>query len=123
MGQKLKTQLPPVTADNIGKQLASIRKSKGLTQTQLADLIGIKQRLVSEYETGRAGISAEMLARFCRALRCSSDALFNLSYEIPKEKTSLRLVKRMNAIDALPEATKKYILKTIDNALAAAKMA
>ena len=122
MARKQKNPLPPIT-DNIGKQLAAVRKSKGLTQTQLANSIGIRQYMVSEYETGRITISVDMLARFCRALRCSSDNLFALSKETPKEKTSLRLVKRMNAIDALPEDKKRYILKTIDNALAAAKMA
>jgi transcriptional regulator with XRE-family HTH domain len=123
MPQKLKNPLPPVATDNIGKRLADIRKSRGLTQTQLANLIGISQGMVSEYEIGRVTISADMLARFCMALNCSADDVFNLSYEIPKVKTSLRLVKRMNAIDALPETTKKYILKTIDIALEANKMA
>jgi len=122
MARKQKNPLPPIT-DNIGQQLAAIRKSKGFTQTQLADLIGIKQYMVSEYETGRITISVDMLARFCRALRCSSDTLFALSKETQKEKTNLRLVKRMNAIDALPEAKKKYILRTIDLALEANKRA
>ena len=117
MGQKLKKLLPPVICD-IGKQLAAIRKSKGLTQTQLANIIGISQCMVSEYEIGRSTISVDMLARFCRALNCSSDALFNLSKERPKEQIKLRLVKRMNAIDALPEHIKKSILKNIDITLA-----
>ena len=119
MGRKLKNPLPQVNMGNIGKQLADIRKSKGFTQTQLANLIGINQRLVSDYELGRVALSADMLARFCHVLRCSSDDIFNL----PKAKTNLRLVKRMNAIDALPEATKKHVLKTIDIALEANKMA
>ena len=118
MGQKFKNPLPPITC-NIGKRLADIRKSKGLTQTQLAELIGIKQYMVSEYEIGRSTISADMLARFCRALRCSSDDVFDL----PKEKTTLRLVKRMNAIEELPENTKKYIIKVLDDTISANKRA
>jgi len=110
----MKIPLPPLPAANIGRRLADIRKSKGLTQTQLADLIGINQRLVSDYETGRLALSADMLARFGMALRCSLDTFFDLSFEIPKEKTSLRLVKRMNAIDAMPEHIKKHILQVID---------
>lgn len=118
----MKNPLPPLI-DNIGKRIAGIRKSKGFTQTQIADLIGINQHLVSYYETGRVAITADMLARFCAALKCSADDIIDVSSEIPKAKTSLRLVKRMNAIDALPEATKKRILKTIDVALEAIKMA
>ena len=118
MPRKMKNPLPPAI-DNIGKQLAAIRKSRGLTQTQLADIIGIKQYLVSDYEVGRLALSADMFARFCMALRCSADDVFDL----PKGKNKLRLVKRMNAIDALPENTKKYILRTLDTALKACQQA
>jgi transcriptional regulator with XRE-family HTH domain len=117
MGRKLKNPLPQVNMGNIGKQLADIRKSKGFTQTQLANLIGINQRLVSDYELGRVALSADMLARFCHVLRCSSDDIFNL----PKAKTNLRLVKRMNEINKLPENTKKYIIKVLDDTISANK--
>jgi len=114
MARKLKNPLPPISNDTIGKRLADVRKSRGLTQTQLADLIGINQRLVSDYEIGRVGISAEMLARFCMALRCSADTIMAISKELPKEQNNLRFVKRLKRIEQLPPLKQKVLLQTID---------
>ena len=123
MARKLQLQpiLSPVSATQIGKNLAAVRKSNGLTQTQLAELIGIRQRLVSDYEIGRTSISAEMISRFCCALNCSASDIINV--ESSQKKPSLRIIKRMNAIEALPEATKKHILKTLDDSIKANKPA
>ena len=119
MARKLQIQplLSPLSAAQIGRNLAAIRKSRGLTQTQLAELIGIRQRLVSDYEIGSTSISAEMISRFCHALHCSASDI--ITVESAQEKTSLRLMKRMNAIDALPETTKKYVIKFLDDTIKA----
>ena len=36
----------------VGKFLQSLRKEKGLTQEQLAEMVGVAQRTVSRWETG-----------------------------------------------------------------------
>jgi transcriptional regulator with XRE-family HTH domain len=38
--------------ESVGKRLKAIRESRGLTQDQLADLVGVKERTISRYETG-----------------------------------------------------------------------
>lgn len=124
MARKLKNQLPPLSNVQIGQRIATVRKSQGLTQTQLADLIGINQRLVSDYEVGRAGISAEMLARFCFVLHCSADSLIT---DIPPNDDSdtytpaLKLVKRFKQIEQLPPSQQKTLLQNIDMFLKGAK--
>lgn len=37
---------------SVGKRLKRLRESRDLTQDQLADLIGVKERTISRYETG-----------------------------------------------------------------------
>jgi transcriptional regulator with XRE-family HTH domain len=101
MPQKMKKPLPPAI-NNLGKRLAGIRKAQGITQTQLANTIGIDQCLISSYEIGRLTLSADMFARFCRALQCSADEVLDL----PKVK--FHLIECMNA--ELPEPGKKHIL-------------
>ena len=39
--------------EKIGKFIASCRKEQGFTQTALADKLGITDRAVSKWETGR----------------------------------------------------------------------
>jgi len=123
MPQKIKNPLPQITTARIGKRLADVRKAKGLTQTQLANIIGIKQYLVSAYEIGRLALSADMLTRFCTALKCSSDSIIGLKPESNAEKPNLRLVKRINRIEQLPPVKQKALLQNIDMFLKGAHLA
>ena len=56
-------------------QLRSIRKSKGLTIGQLADLIGSTQKIVGNWERGTTEITLGDALRVCKALDCSIDEL------------------------------------------------
>ena len=56
-------------------QLRSIRKSKGLTIGQLADLIGSKQKIVGNWERGTTEITLGDALRVCKAFNCSIDEL------------------------------------------------
>lgn len=38
--------------DSFGERVKSLRKSKGLTQAQLAIILGIKERMLRHYEKG-----------------------------------------------------------------------
>ncbi len=125
MARKLKQTLLPLSHIHIGKRIAEVRKSRGLTQTQLAELIGINQRLVSDYEVGRAGITAEMLARFCSVLQCPADSLIRdspIQQKPPQNSPSLKLVKRFKQIEQLPPAQQKVLLQNIDMFLKGAKV-
>jgi transcriptional regulator with XRE-family HTH domain len=123
MARKLQVQplVSPLSAKQIGNKLATIRRSKGFTQTQLAQLIGIRQRLVSDYETGRTSISAEMLSRFCYTLKCSASDIITVKFS--KEKTNLRLSKRFHRIENLSLNHQKVLLQTIDNYIKGVSMA
>jgi len=52
----------------IGKAVAGVRYREGLTQTQLAEKIGIPQRHISEMENGKRPIGKAMAKRFGEAL-------------------------------------------------------
>lgn len=47
----------------------------GQTQTWLAEKVGIKQSTLSEYESGAATPSVEILIRLADVLKCSLDEL------------------------------------------------
>ena len=55
-------------AQLIGKALAGARYREGLTQTQLAERVGIPQRHISEMENGKRPIGKEMAKRLGKAL-------------------------------------------------------
>jgi DNA-binding XRE family transcriptional regulator len=55
--------------NRIGNLLAGARLKAGLTQTQLADKLGIRQNMVSDYEYGRRTYSNVMAKRLSRTLK------------------------------------------------------
>jgi len=119
MPRPLKNALIPLSQEDatIGKTISIIRKERGLTQAQLASLIGITQTLISDYETGRVRLNADMIIRLTQTLEVSSDHILGLDNSNQTSAVSLRISQRMKKIESLPSFDQKALLKTIDNAL------
>ena len=52
------------------------RKKAGLTQVQLADLLGVSQANISAWEKGKDFPSADKLPNIAEVLKCKIDDLF-----------------------------------------------
>ncbi len=61
-----------------GMRLRQLRKERNLTQKQLADLIGVKNSVISFYEVGERTPSLEAVVKLARVLRVSTDALLGM---------------------------------------------
>lgn len=61
-----------------GEKLKRLRKEKGLTQEQLATLIGVKNSVISFYEVGDRMPSPEVVKKLAVALHISSDYLLGI---------------------------------------------
>lgn len=59
----------------IGRFIAERRKAAGLTQMQLAELLGITDRAVSKWETGRAMPDTSIMLELCKALKITVNDL------------------------------------------------
>lgn len=117
MPQKSRLDLPPLDLgeETIGQRISRIRKSKGLTQTELAERIGIIQGLVSSYERERLRLHAEMLARFALALEVSADELLGLEKPKENEKSPQpRFLKRLREVEKLSKRDQEALLRTIE---------
>ena len=57
--------------DSIGQKIKALRKTRGLTQVQLADLLGLERASISNYETGRRYPSIPQLESICKVLGAS----------------------------------------------------
>jgi len=60
---------------SFSRRLSSIRKSKGLTQQQMADTIGIHVSQIKRYESGDTQPSLEVLRKIALALSIGADLL------------------------------------------------
>lgn len=56
-------------------RIAAVRKSKGMTQSDLADLIGVSQKDISRWESDKVTLSAITLKKIATALQCTTDEL------------------------------------------------
>jgi transcriptional regulator with XRE-family HTH domain len=117
-------KLPPLDLghETQGTRLARLRKVAGLTQVELAERIGIIQGLVSAHELDKLKLAAEMAVRYAKALNVSTDELLGL--KAPKRtngELSLKLVRRLKGIEALPPTRQKALLQTIDAFLRGAR--
>jgi len=82
--------------------------------------MGITRKQISDYETGKANLSHEMIIRVALALGMSSDILLGLkNAQASGEEIPLRFSRRMREIQSLPEDKKKAILKILDDLIRA----
>lgn len=121
MPRKRSLKLPPLDYgdETVGPRLARIRKERGFTQVELAKKIGLIQSLVSDYETDRLRLSAEMAVRFALALGVSTDDLLNPKTKNKNgaKKPSLKIMRRLEEIEKLPPRRQAFVLTALDSIL------
>lgn len=112
---KLGKYVAPVDEKTIAKRLRDTRKARGLTQVEVAQLVGIPQTLLSEYERGTVRLHGAMVAALAKVLHVSTDEL--LGVKPSKENGSFhdrRFFRRLQRVEKLPKRAKQTLLKTID---------
>lgn len=106
------------TLEGFGERLTEIRQSRGITQAELAETVGVSRRVIAYYEQEDAQPPGAMLVDLAKALRVSTDQLLGL--RPPKEKTSprtARLRKRLQKVEQLPATDLRVVLKMVDGLL------
>jgi len=118
-----KTEQDGPSSALIGARLKRSRLAKGLSQAQLAVVIGVTRETITAYESGRARLLDDVISSLAKALSVSADELLGLKKnEIASVDTpSVQIARRMQRIKRLPASEQKAILKTIDMFLKATK--
>ncbi len=63
------------TPHDIGTRISTTRRERGLTQDELADLVGVSRSAVAQWETGRTGQVTGNLSRIADALEVNVEYL------------------------------------------------
>ena len=102
--------------EGFGDRLASIRKSRGLTQAQLGDALGVTKRNIAYYETDGGQPPGPMLPELANTLNISIDELLGVKpvRKIESPKTA-RLMNRLRRVQELPPTDQRAVLKYIDS--------
>lgn len=106
-------------AEGFGPRLARLRQSRGLTQEELGERVGLSNRMIAYYEREEAEPPGPQLPALAQALRVTTDELLGVKSlpEVPGPKTA-RLLKRLQQVEALPPADQRAVLKVVDALLA-----
>ena len=127
MDHKIRLEMPakkePHTA--FGKRLFALRKTRGLTQVQLAEALGTTQRVISYYETEAELPPSTAIIPLARVLEVSADELLGLKPTEPNGNSSVqkqRLWKRFQKMDVLPTKDQRAVIRLI-NSLAGSSQA
>jgi transcriptional regulator with XRE-family HTH domain len=120
---KLKLLAVDMGDESLGQRIARLRKERGWTQKQIAERTGLIQELVSNYETDKLRLNPAMILRFAEVFGISADELLRGSKSTvqAKKQPSIKIVRRMEQIEALPLYQQRVLLSTIDHFLAAAQ--
>ena len=95
---------------SFAENLKKIRKQRGLTQEELAELVNVAPRHISFIETGKSFPSSDLLERLSKVLNTCYSAFFEYEENVPREE----IIKQINEIaERLDDKKLKYIYKMI----------
>jgi transcriptional regulator with XRE-family HTH domain len=101
--------------ETIAQRLLRMRKEKGITQAEMAKMLGVTQSVVSDYERGGLRLHGELIAKVASILGVLADEILGLE---PIKRSSAvnnrRLLRRIQGIDQLPKRDQEALPRTID---------
>jgi transcriptional regulator with XRE-family HTH domain len=136
--QKVDPRQPDSTDVEVGRLVRALRMSRGLSQTELANQIGVTFQQVQKYEQGANRISMGRLTRIAKLFRVSVPYLLDGSKQSAGFKSSvkdteytknlemlgrigaMRLLRAFAAIPAKPASLRETIVQVVEGTAAAA---
>jgi transcriptional regulator with XRE-family HTH domain len=107
-----------IAKDQVGQRVRAIRQKRGLTQQELADLLGTNQSHVANVERGERGVTIHQIVKMAKALQASTDEILLGDRDGAKDSTPAsvdrRFLRRLQRISSLPRREKQALLTTID---------
>lgn len=99
-------------SEDYGTLVKNLRLQSGLTQSQVAESLGVTPGYISNVENNRTAMSLRMLTYYARLVGCSLDSLVG---ELEPEYSETALDRKLyETIIKLDVETKEKILKTIE---------
>lgn len=103
---------------DFGRRLGELRKAAGYTQVELAEEIGVTQRVIAYYEGQTEHPPTTLLPDMARALKITTDELLGHApiKKAPKPRNT-RLARRLEKIERLGVKEKRQVLQFIDTVI------
>ncbi len=102
----------PTLKEKLGARIRELRKSLGLSQEKLAELIDMDKPNLSNIERGKRFMTAETLEKIANALKTTERELFNFNKTEPEKYLRQDII---DILDAFEEKDLKFILEIISS--------
>ncbi|GFE81161.1 hypothetical protein GCM10011487_31610 [Steroidobacter agaridevorans] len=101
---------------SLGAHVSVLRKSRGMTQAELARSIGVSQQAVFAYELGDRRISVLVLLKLSKVFGISVEDLVGMSKptRVPKGRLSPRAMRHAERLQALTKTQQRFVVRIID---------
>ncbi len=115
-----------ITADEkaffvrLGSRIAQLRKTEGITQVQMAEVLGVSQQTVNSYEVGRRRVPVSALPAIARALAVSIEELIGEDAKPGKRGPTPKLQQQLDRIMQLSKPQQKFVQQMLETVLAQA---
>jgi transcriptional regulator with XRE-family HTH domain len=106
---------------DFGPRLRQLREGRGLSQGELARLLGIDPMQTNRYERGLNLPSAETIVKLAQILRVTADELLTGRREAAQaapEIRSIKLLDKFQALDQLPKEEQETALNILEGVIA-----
>jgi transcriptional regulator with XRE-family HTH domain len=101
--------------ETIAQRLGRLRREKGITQVEMAELLGISQPIVSDYERGELRLHGELIIRLTEILDCSADELLGLQErKATTGSGNRRMLRRLQQFELLSKRDQEALLRIFD---------
>jgi transcriptional regulator with XRE-family HTH domain len=101
----------------LGRRIAEARKAQGITQVQLAKILGVSQQTIAHYEGGRLRLVASLLPQIARAIGMPVIELMG-EVEVVEMKNKRgpksKLEQQIEQIRSMPRSRQKFISEMLD---------
>ena len=101
----------------LGERIAQLRKEHGLTQVQLAKLLGISQQLMTAHERGTRKVPVSMLPKLSKIFGMTIDELLENKQAPVKRGPVAVLNRQVEQIRMLPRTKQKFVMEMLDTVI------
>jgi transcriptional regulator with XRE-family HTH domain len=109
---------PSKPAPAFGAQLATLRKARGLTQSQLAEALGLSVEMLAYYERRATNPSADFIAKAAAFFGVTADDLLALNTKAPRKPgPTPQIAQLTERLARLPRAQQRIVVKMLEGAL------
>jgi len=98
----------------VGQRIRALRDERGLSQAELAELLGVHQTNISTMERGMRALTIHQVMKLSKALRVSIDEILTGGKTRPNGALDRRFLRRLQKVDKLSKRDQQTLLGTID---------